>query len=71
MKMNERAGIVADGAERYLKALEEEALAKRRALQTAFDSEEDPKRRDELMSEMKRAKDEFERKRRAATTSLF
>jgi len=62
---------VADGAQRYLAALEAEAASKLRELEAALQCERELPRRLELEREMEAIRKALAEKRRNSITSLF
>lgn len=69
--MTKPTGIVADGYDRYVEALEAEASAQLSDLQKQLDAEKSEARRDELRAEMKKVRADLAEKRRKAVGSLF
>lgn len=69
--MTKPPGIVADGAQRYLAALEAEAASKLRELQAMLECERELPRRIELEREMTAIREALAEKRRNSVKSLF
>jgi hypothetical protein len=65
------SGIIAEGYNEYLKAIEAEAKVKLTELQAQLDRERVLSRRTELKGEMKRVRVELASKRKKAAGSLF
>jgi hypothetical protein len=69
--MTKPTGIVADGYDRYVDALDAEASARLSDLQKQLIAEKNAARRAELEAEMKKVRAELAEKRRNAAGSLF